>query len=246
MSQSNDLNELINTITKALNEIIEEKYNEIKNEEYKRLLKLSQAISYSAVQEDEKIREYEHKGITCSKCGNKIIGIRYLCSVCDYFNLCSYCEYTNDNDDKRCHEIKHNFVKLRTKEDLEKFEGDYRFELDLESNRFKINENNIYEISIKNNGKKEWPRDTQIIPIQEASINCFQISHVGKVEVGINKTVSLQFEELKIIKEKYCRTVFTLYSETLNNQNDKFLFPCELHFYKADSEEEIFDIDFLD
>ena len=54
MSQSNDLNELINTITKALNEIIEEKYNEIKNEEYKRLLKLSQAISYSAVQEDEK------------------------------------------------------------------------------------------------------------------------------------------------------------------------------------------------
>ena len=54
MSQSNDLNELINTITKALNEIIEEKYNEIKNEEYKRLLKLSQAISYSAVQEEEK------------------------------------------------------------------------------------------------------------------------------------------------------------------------------------------------
>ena len=126
------------------------------------------------------------------------------------------------------------------------FKQKIRSELDLESNRFKINENNIYEISIKNNGKKEWPRDTQIIPIQEASINCFKILLVGKVEVGNNKNISLKFDELKIIKEKYCRTVFTLYSETLNNKNDKFLFPCELHFYKADSEEEMFDIDFLD
>ncbi len=133
----------------------------------------------------------------------------------------------------------------RTKEDLEKFEGDYRFELDLKSNRFKINENNICEISIKNNGKKEWPSDTKIIPIQETSINCFQILHVGKVKVGKNKKISLKFDELNIINEKYCRTVFTLHSETLNNKNDKFLFPCELHFYKVDSEEEIFDIDFL-
>ena len=51
---------------------------EIENKHKERDLKLKTAINYSSVNENEEVMMYEHKGITCSRCKNKIIGIRYM------------------------------------------------------------------------------------------------------------------------------------------------------------------------
>ena len=245
MSESVDFKQLQKTFIDYFESIINLKFEEVENKHNERDLKLKTAINYSSLNENEEVRMYEHKGITCSRCKNKIIGIRYMCSICPYFNLCSTCEYTNDNDLKG-HDVEHNFIKLRKEEDLAKFEGDYRFELDSSSFRLKINETNEYSITIKNTGTKDWPHDTFITPIEDRDSNSFDKIIVGDIEKGKDISLKLKFKELRFLKDKFCRTIINLSSESLKKKNQKFLFPCEIHFYKENQEEEVYDHGFFD
>lgn len=233
MSESDDLHTLINNLIKKKDELINAKMEEIQNKENERLLKLSYAIYYSGIRNENEIM-YHHKGISCSRCGKDIIGIRYLCSKCLYFNLCSLCEYINEKDDnEHMHDLNHNFIKIRKKEDLDNFGGDYKFEISSPTNRFKVNNENKYEITIKNTGKKNWPNDTEIICINKESTVLFEKQIIGKVNVDQEKKFILQLKDLHFVQNKFCRTVFTL---TSNSLGKNFLFPCEIHFYKEESE----------
>jgi len=49
-----------------------------------------------------------HYDINCSKCNNLIEGIRYKCSVCNNYNLCSKCEESNEHE--------HDFFKIKKNE----------------------------------------------------------------------------------------------------------------------------------
>ena len=47
-------------------------------------------------EKDKEEKEIVHNGIKCNICGKENIeGIRYLCGVCDNFNLCQECEKIN-------------------------------------------------------------------------------------------------------------------------------------------------------
>ena len=53
-----------------------------------------------------------HYDINCSNCKQLIEGIRYKCSVCDNYNLCSKCEESNEHE--------HDFFKIQKNEDKKK------------------------------------------------------------------------------------------------------------------------------
>ncbi len=58
------------------------------------------------VKNDKEDKEIVHNGIKCNICGDENIeGIRYLCGICDNFNLCQECEKVNG--------IKHNHPLLK-------------------------------------------------------------------------------------------------------------------------------------
>jgi len=69
-----DLNRITEECTAGENDIKDEKRNEDKEEN----------------------KNIVHNGIKCNICGNENIeGIRYLCGICDNFNLCQECEKVN-------------------------------------------------------------------------------------------------------------------------------------------------------
>ena len=53
-----------------------------------------------------------HYDINCSNCKQLIEGIRYKCSVCDNYNLCSKCEESNEHE--------HDFFKIKKNENKKK------------------------------------------------------------------------------------------------------------------------------
>ena len=53
-----------------------------------------------------------HYDINCSKCNQLIEGIRYKCSVCKNYNLCSKCEESNEHE--------HDFFKIKKNENKQK------------------------------------------------------------------------------------------------------------------------------
>jgi hypothetical protein len=54
-----------------------------------------------------------HHGIACDQCGqNPIIGLRYKCSKCQIYNLCSQCEENNSVNGFHPHD----FIKMRKSE----------------------------------------------------------------------------------------------------------------------------------
>ena len=53
-----------------------------------------------------------HYDINCSKCNNLIEGIRYKCSVCKNYNLCSKCEELNEHE--------HDFFKIKKNENKQR------------------------------------------------------------------------------------------------------------------------------
>jgi len=37
-------------------------------------------------------------GVSCNHCGKQVIGVRYMCTVCAEFNLCTRCEEDTEHD----------------------------------------------------------------------------------------------------------------------------------------------------
>ena len=79
-------------------------YESVKNQ-------LKQEISSSIKNNNiiNKTNEVIHKNIKCNNCNNNcdIKGVRYKCSKCDNYNLCSKCEALN------IHDFNHIFIKIR-------------------------------------------------------------------------------------------------------------------------------------
>ena len=87
-----------------------------------------------------------HNGIQCKICGKMpIIGIRYKCSECEDYNLCSDCEEENYKTKKH----NHNFIRIRKSND------------DDNNNNNIININNINNNDNNNNNNIHFSFETQ-------------------------------------------------------------------------------------
>jgi len=91
-----------------------------------------------------------HYDIYCSKCNNLIEGIRYKCSKCDNYNLCSKCEELNN----QTNEHEHDFYKIKKNKNIEKEEEVNKMVQKLKKENTILNELDNYIIIkflIKNN-----------------------------------------------------------------------------------------------
>lgn len=230
LKDNKDFKELVKASIDYYKQLSEIKVNELMMKEDERLLKLAHGIYYEEAERPDDERMYVHEGVSCSKCGIKsIIGTRYLCSVCEYFNLCPLCEKLNFYE--AYHE--HDFYKIRKKEDLDKFQCDYKFEIDINENEYpkhEDNNNNKYRFSFINTGKKNWPQMTYVKCLTDAS-NCeFEKKFIGGVTIGNKKEIELLINNIVVSEKEYCRCVITLYGQDANHNEIKFLSPFEIHF----------------
>ena len=237
LKNNQDFKDLVKTSIGYYKQLSDIKVEELMMKENERLLKLAYGIYYEEAERPEDERMYVHEGVSCSKCGIKsIIGTRYLCSVCEYFNLCPLCEKINFNEG--FHE--HNFYKIRKKEDLDKFEINYKFEIDIKNNEFiKHKENNNkYNFSFKNTGNKDWPKFTFVKCLKDVS-NCeFNETYIGGLTRGNKKAIDLEINNIVISEKEYCRCVITLYGKDNNEKEIKFLSPFEIHFIEPKNQKE--------
>ena len=237
LKDNQDFKDLVKTSIGYYKQLSDIKVEELMMKENERLLKLAYGIYYEEAERPDDERMYVHEGVSCSKCGIKsIIGTRYLCSVCEYFNLCPLCEKLNFYEGVY-HE--HNFYKIRKKEDLDKFQCDYKFEI--EDNEVITNtdkNNNKYKFTFKNTGKLDWPQETYIKCIRKAS-NCqFEDQRINGLKTNEKKKFELEIKNIVISEKEYCRCVITLYGKDKNNKEIQFLSPFEIHFIEPKKQKE--------
>ena len=98
----------------------------------------------------------------CDGCSQRIVGIRYKCSVCEDFDLCEECE------DKTTHDATHNF--LRIKKQLPKLSPSEPYNLNAVLLAFypdilvverNTKFNKVWRLS--NNGNVKWPQGTRLV-----------------------------------------------------------------------------------
>ena len=239
LTNNKDFKELVNSTIDYYKQLSDIKVEELMMKENERLLKLGYGIYYEEAERPDEERMYVHEGVSCSKCGIKsIIGTRYLCSECEYFNLCPLCEKLNFYE-KEYHE--HNFYKIRKKEDMDKFQCDYKFEIDIKNNEVEIHKDNInnrYKFSFKNTGKKDWPEKTFVKCLSDVS-NCdFDQKYIGGAKTNINKDIEITIKNMTFSQKEYCRCVITLFGKDKNDDIIKFLSPFEIHFIDPNKEKE--------
>jgi hypothetical protein len=240
LTNNKDFKELVDSTIDYYKQLSDIKVEELMMKENERLLKLGYGIYYEEAERPDEERMYVHEGVSCSKCGIKsIIGTRYLCSECEYFNLCPLCEKLNFYE-KEYHE--HNFYKIRKKEDMDKFQCDYKFEIDIVNNeieKHREDNNNIYRLYFKNTGKKDWPKNTFVKCIPQVS-NCeLEENNIVGLKRGATKAIDLIIKNMTFSQKKeYCRCVITLYGLDESDNIIKFLSPFEIHFIEPKKEKE--------
>ena len=246
LTNNKDFKELVSSTIDYYKQLSDIKVEELMMKENERLLKLGYGIYYEEAERPDDERMYVHEGVSCSKCGIKsIIGTRYLCSECEYFNLCPLCEKLNFYE-KEYHE--HNFYKIRKKEDMDKFQCDYKFEIlnNNEVEKHREDNNYKYRFCIKNTGKKNWPEKTFVKCLADVS-NCdFEQKFIGGLKINSNKEIEVIIKKMIFSQREYCRCVITLYGQDDQNDNIiKFLSPFEIHFIepKKEKEKEIKNVD---
>ena len=235
LKDNKDFKNLVTTSLDYYKQLSEIKVDELMMKENERLLKLAYGIYYEEAERTDEERMYVHEGVSCSKCGIKsIIGTRYLCSVCEYFNLCPLCEKLNFYEGEY-HD--HDFIKIRKKDDLNKFNCDYKFEIELGNNEVEKHEdkNDKYKFFFINTGKKDWPQNTYIKCITTES-NCdFEEKYIGGLTKGKKKEIELNIKNIIFSQREYCRCVITLYVK--DQKQIKFISPFEIHFIQKKKNE---------
>ncbi len=226
-----DYRELIKKAKNYYDEKMDYEIKKDKKSREDRYLQLSYFIYYpnnKYVSIEERL--YIHNGIRCQKCYvYPIQGHRYYCPICPIYNLCALCE----KDEKDPHE--HGLIKIRKNEDLDKLSNKYKFEIEISNMskdfEIKANKNNNYNINIKNTGKEPWPKDTVITYIKEFSDCGMAEGVIGKIEPGNKKSFQLKLRNVNFQKINVHSIVLTLKAKLRNNEEIKFLFPVELHFF---------------
>ena len=235
LKDNKDFENLVTTSLDYYKQLSDIKVDELMMKENERLLKLAYGIYYEEAERTDEERMYVHEGISCSKCGIKsIIGTRYLCSVCEYFNLCPLCEKLNFYEGEY-HD--HDFIKIRKKDDLNKFNCDYKFEIELGNNEVEKHEDNNdkYKFFFTNTGEKDWPKYTFIKCITTES-NCdFEEKYIGGLTKGKKKEIELNIKNIIFSQREYCRCVITLYVK--DQKQIKFISPFEIHFIQKKKNE---------
>ena len=235
LKDNKDFKNLVTTSLDYYKQLSDIKVDELMMKENERLLKLAYGIYYEEAERSDEERMYVHEGVSCSKCGIKsIIGTRYLCSVCEYFNLCPLCEKLNFYEGEY-HD--HDFIKIRKKDDLNKFNCDYKFEIELGNNEVEKHEDNNdkYKFFFTNTGKKDWPPNTYIKCITTES-NCdFEEKYIGGLKKKKKKEIELNIKNIIFSQREYCRCVITLYVK--DQKQIKFISPFEIHFIKKKKNE---------
>ena len=235
LKDNKDFENLVTTSLDYYKQLSDIKVDELMMKENERLLKLAYGIYYEEAERSDEERMYVHEGVSCSKCGIKsIIGTRYLCSVCEYFNLCPLCEKLNFYEGEY-HD--HDFIKIRKKDDLNKFNCDYKFEIELKNNEVEKHEdkNDKYKFFFKNTGNEDWPQNTYIKCITTES-NCdFEEKYIGGLKIGKTKEIELNIKNIIFSQREYCRCVITLYVK--DQKQIKFISPFEIHFIEKKKNE---------
>ena len=179
---------------------------------------------------DKKIKNV-YNGAKCEKCFQEpIIGIRYKCSECNNYYLCSKC--IQKNSETKGHP--HKFNKFRKEEDMKK----PLFNESLpDKNLIQLNQNliqekkqfsyecinilslstNIYEgtndakieIILKNNGSITWPISSKIIIDNKSDLRANEII-LKQQKPGEQQSYNANFGDLKNIKEGEYKSYLTI------------------------------------
>ena len=237
-----DFENLVTTSLDYYKQLSDIKVDELMMKENERLLKLAYGIYYEEAERSDEERMYVHEGVSCSKCGIKsIIGTRYLCSVCEYFNLCPLCEKLNFYEGEY-HD--HDFIKIRKKEDLTKltkYNSNYDFTIHtngLNENEILINISNKYNFEIENNGKNDWPSKTIIYCIPQVSNYEFKKLEIVGLKKNQKRNITFEFiDKPHFSQYDYCRCVMKIYGIDDQENIINFISPYELHFIRDKNKE---------
>ena len=108
------LDEKLEKKTELLIKSLNERYTIKENEMEEKFVSMSQMLMKTNLEKVDDIKlsviNVKHKGIKCEQCFTEpIIGLRYKCSQCENYNLCSNCEEKNGVTNAHPHD----FIKIR-------------------------------------------------------------------------------------------------------------------------------------
>ena len=221
-------------LEKDIKRMVKDKIKEFENniiEDIYQSIKAKMEISEDSINLNNNKNEIIHNGIKCNVCNKENIkGVRYMCTKCDNYNICSNCEQNI------AHDPGHIFIKIRKplkeeKELLTKINKDlkyknreYNYSVEPTNMEFKINnkEMNVLsqQITLKNTGNKPW---------EGAIFKCLPHSQIRGKSIDIKKNVNedttvdieIIFENFKD-KLKPSVNEYYVYYQMFNNKKEAF------------------------
>jgi len=164
------------------------------------------------------------ENVKCTNCKNEILAGEavFSCMICQNFKICENCEEN----------INHEHALIKGRKSGEKF--DYKMELidsTILKGKLKPNTKNYIIWTIKNIGKKAWPKNIELIPINKIFFES-KCGNIGEIQAGEKCDILVEF-----ISPKIAGNYMQEYQLSINGKNFGQTLKLIFQVQNADEEE---------
>jgi len=124
----------------------------------------------------------------CDVCSQRIVGIRYKCSVCSDYDLCESCEETTTHDEG------HSLLKIKKSTKQEGVDLDSKFVCDVsfpDGTAVPVTTKFTKTWRLENAGKSKWPIGTRLISVGGDNLSPKQEMNVPAIEPRAQADISV-------------------------------------------------------